>query len=293
MMNGFTVLLLAASVSCSTARAVFSKRLGIAVGGKREFCKTQAELFFFAAAVIFLLNIKGMCPPTGETLLFGVMYGIFTVLAQWLYTVALGKMPVSVCAMVYSFGFIIPTVFGTVMWNESIGFFKILSVLLCVVTIILSSLGNGGDNKKTEIGAVLPLIISMIASGGLGVVQKLQQKSDYPSETGAFLVSAFLLAGIISAVAALIAKNENYTVQKHEKEFYFSVITVGAAMAAANTANTLLAGRLPSVIAFPITNVGVILASLLVSVLFLKEKITGKQIAAMVTGISAVIMFNF
>ena len=292
-MNGFTALLLTASVSCSTARAVFSKKLGIAAGGKREFCKTQAELFFFAAAVIFLLNIKGMCPPTGETLLFGVMYGIFTVLAQWLYTVALGKMPVSVCAMVYSFGFIIPTVFGTVMWNESSGFFKILSVLLCVVTIILSSLGNGGDNKKTEIGAVLPLIISMIASGGLGVVQKLQQKSDYPSETGAFLVSAFLLAGIISAVAALTAKNENYTAQKHEKEFYFSVITVGAAMAAANTANTLLAGRLPSVIAFPITNVGVILASLLVSVLFLKEKITGKQIAAMVTGIAAVVMFNF
>ena len=292
-MNGFTALLLTASVSCSTARAVFSKKLGIASGGKRKFCKTQAELFFFAAAVIFLLNIKGMCPPTGETLLFGVMYGIFTVLAQWLYTVALGKMPVSVCAMVYSFGFIIPTVFGTVMWNESIGFFKILSVLLCVVTIILSSLGNGGDNKKTEIGAVLPLIISMIASGGLGVVQKLQQKSAYPSETGAFLVSAFLLAGIISAVAALIAKNENYTAQKHEKEFYFSVITVGAAMAAANTANTLLAGRLPSVIAFPITNVGVILASLLVSVLFLKEKITGKQIAAMVTGIAAVVMFNF
>ena len=292
-MNGFTVLLLTASVSCSTARAVFSKRLGIASGGKREFCKTQAELFFFAAAVIFLLNIKGMCLPSGKTLVFGVMYGIFTVLAQWLYTVALGKMPVSVCAMVYSFGFIIPTVFGTVMWNESIGFFKILSVLLCVVTIILSSLGNGGDNKKTEIGAVLPLIISMIASGGLGVVQKLQQKSDHPSETGAFLFSAFLLAGIISAAAALIAKNENYTAQKHEKEFYFSVIIVGAAMAAANTANTLLAGRLPSVIAFPITNVGVILASLLVSVLFLKEKITGKQIAAMVTGIAAVVMFNF
>lgn len=291
-MNGFTALLLTASVACSTVRAVFSKRLGIASGGKREFCKTQAELFFFAAAVIFLLNIKGMCLPTGETLVFGVMYGIFTVLAQWLYTVALGKMPVSVCAMVYSFGFIIPTVFGTVMWNESIGFFKIISVLLCVVTIILSSLGNGGDNKKTEIGAVLPLIISMIASGGLGVVQKLQQKSDYPSETGAFLVSAFLLAGIISALAALTAKKENYTAQKHEKEFYFSVIIVGAAMAAANTANTLLAGRLPSVIAFPITNVGVILASLLVSVLFLKEKITGKQIAAMVTGIAAVVMFN-
>lgn len=81
--------------------------------------------------------------------------------------------------------------------------------------------------------------------------------------------------------------------QKKERKFCFSVVTVGAAMAAANTANALLAGRLPSVIAFPITNVGVITVSLLVSVLFLKEKITVRQIAAVITGTVAVIMFNF
>ena len=32
-MNGFTTLLITASVSCSTVRAVYSKRLGIAAGG--------------------------------------------------------------------------------------------------------------------------------------------------------------------------------------------------------------------------------------------------------------------
>lgn len=101
-----------------------------------------------------------------ETLAFSSMYGVFSVLAQWLYTVALGRMAVSVCAMIYSFGFIIPTVFGTVVWNENVGFFKIFSVLLCAVTIVLSSAAPGGS-KKTDFRAVLPLIISMAASGGL------------------------------------------------------------------------------------------------------------------------------
>ena len=292
-MNRFSLLLLAASISCSTARAVFSKKLGISAGGKREFCKTQAELFFFAAAAVFILNFKTMCLPSAETLILGLMYGIFTVLAQWLYTVALRKMPVSVCAMVYSFGFIIPTVFGTVVWHEEIGAFKIISVLLCVLTVILSSAKGEVNGKKTEIGAVLPLIVSMIASGGLGIVQKLQQKSVHSSETGIFLFSAFLLAGIVSAASALTVKSENSAAEKQEKRLCPYVIAVGTVMAAANTANTLLAGRLPSVIVFPITNVGVILASLAVSVLFLRERITEKQIAAVCTGIIAVVMFVF
>lgn len=292
-MSGGAVFLLAASVAGSTARAVFSKKLFLSSGTKCDFYKTQAALFFFAAAAVFLLNIQGMRPPSGKTLALGIMYGIFTVLAQWLYTVALGKMPVSVCTMVYSFGFIIPTVFGTVLWNESVGFFRIISFLLCVVTIILSSLGNGGERKKAEIGAVLPLILSMVSSGGLGIVQKLQQKSDYPSETGPFLFSAFLLAGIISAVAAIAVKQKTRNIDKRGKERCIFVIIVGAAMAAANTANTLLVGRLPSVIAFPVTNVGVILASLLISVFFLKERITKRQIAAGVIGVTAVVMFNF
>lgn len=292
-MNEFTLLLLATSISCSTARAVFSKKLGISSGGKHGFCKTQAELFFFAAAAIFILNLKTMCLPSAETLILGLIYGIFTVLAQWLYTVALRKMPVSVCAMVYSFGFIIPTVFGTVIWHEEINMFKMISVLLCVLTVILSSVKIGENAKKTEIGAVLPLIVSMIASGGLGIVQKLQQKFVHSSETGIFLFSAFLLAGIVSAASALTVKSENSYAEEREKSFPPYVIAVGIAMAAANTANTLLAGRLPSVIVFPITNVGVILVSLIVSVVFLKEKITKKQVAAFCTGITAVVMFNF
>ena len=104
---------------------------------------------------------------------------------------------------------------------------------------------------------------------------------------------AFLLAGIVSIIFALFAKNETEATENRKQGLYISVVIVGAAMAAANIANTLLAGRLPSVIAFPITNVGVTLASLFVSVIFLKEKISKRQIFAMVAGIAAVIMFNF
>ena len=291
-MSVYTLLLLAVSVLSSTVRAVFSKKLGISVNGKCEFYKTQAYLFFFAAAGIFIFNFKEMNLPSRETFVFGAVYGVFTVLAQWLYTNALGKISVSICTMVYSFGFIIPTVFGTIVWHESIDAFRIISILLCIFTVILSSLGTDVGRNKSKKGAALSLIFSMIASGMLGIVQKIQQKSAYQSETGSFLLLAFILACLISATASLIKKNDGKTYTNRKNGFYFWVITVGVAMAAANTANTLLAGRLPSAIAFPITNVGVILVSFLVSVMLLKESITRKQIAALCTGTAAVVMFG-
>lgn len=294
-MNGVTVLWLIASVSGSTARAVFSKRLGVSAGdstgGRKAFYKTQALLFLFAAVWIGVLNAQTMHIPSAETAVLGMLYGILTVLAQWLYTVALGRMPVSVCTTVYSFGFIIPTIFGTIVWHERITFCKILSVELCIAAILLSSVKADTGHEKTPVGAFLPLLISMAASGGLGIVQKLQQKSTHSPEVGSFLFLAFLLSAAVSMVAAFFCKKNSVRVFRRESGI--PIVLVGTAMAVANTANTLLAGRLPSVVVFPITNVGVILFSSLVSVFLLKEKLSGKQAFALFLGDTAIILFNF
>lgn len=294
-MNEITVFWLIASVSCSTARAVFSKRLGVSAGdstgGRKAFYKTQALLFFIAAVWICVLNMQTMHIPSAETAVLGILYGILTVLAQWLYTVALGRMPVSVCATVYSFGFIIPTVFGTIVWHERITFCKILSVGLCIAAIRLSSARPDTEHKKTPMGAFLPLMISMVSSGCLGIIQKLQQRSTRAPEVGSFLFLAFLLSAAVSlAAAAICAKS---SVRVFRRESGISIVLVGTAMAVANTANTLLAGRLPSVVVFPITNVGVILLSSLISVFLLKEKLSGRQAFALFLGVAAIILFNF
>ena len=58
-MNGFTILLLTASVSCSTARAVFSKRLGLLSGGREEktinYKKQQPDTVGFPNGIGLLL----------------------------------------------------------------------------------------------------------------------------------------------------------------------------------------------------------------------------------------------
>lgn len=288
-MNPVTMLLLTASVVCSTARAVFSKKLGACNSSKQSFYIIQTLLFAVAAAVIGVANIKDMVYPSATTILLALAYGILTISSQWAYTIALTKAPVSVCAMVYSFGFIIPTVLGTVLWREAVTILKIISILLCIGTVLLTSVQQETDKLN---GLPVSLIIAMLSSGGLGLVQKLQQKSDAHNETGGFLFLAFVLAMLFSLAASLLKRKKSEQKIRIDAHVVLHVIIVGASMAVANTANTMLAGLLPSAVVFPIVNVSVILASLVISVFLLKEKISKSQIAAFFLGITAILLFN-
>lgn len=290
-MEPTALFLLALSIVCSTARAVFSKRLGALSGSKRGFYLTQAVLFAVAAAVLLMLNVRSIARPSQTAVLLAVAYGVLTVLSQWMYTLSLTRCPVSVCAMVYSFGFILPTVFGTVVWREPVNAFKIVSILLCIGTIFLASSNRDAGAAKPR-GLPLPLIVAMLASGGLGIVQKLQQKSAASGETGMFLLLAFVLATLLSLLAALAARKDAAPKARIAPALALPILVVGVCMAAANTANTLLAGLLPSAVIFPTVNVGVILASLAASALLLKEKPTRRQIAAFALGITAILLFN-
>ena len=290
-MEPTALFLLALSIVCSTARAVFSKRLGALSGSKRGFYLTQAVLFAVAAAVLLMLNVRSIARPSQTAVLLAVAYGVLTVLSQWMYTLSLTRCPVSVCAMVYSFGFILPTVFGTVVWREPVNAFKIVSILLCIGTIFLASGKSDAGSAKPR-GLPLPLIVAMLASGGLGIVQKLQQKSAASGETGMFLCLAFVLATLLSLLAALAARKDAAPKARIAPALALPILIVGVCMAAANTANTLLAGLLPSAVIFPTVNVGFILASLAASALLLKEKPTRRQIAAFALGITAILLFN-
>lgn len=290
-MEPTALLLLALSIVCSTARAVFSKKLGALSDGRRGFYLTQAVLFAVAAAVLLTLNVRSIARPSQTAVLLAVAYGVLTVLSQWMYTLSLTRCPVSVCAMVYSFGFILPTVFGTVVWREPVDAFKIVSILLCIGTIFLASSNRDAGAAKPR-GLPLPLIVAMLASGGLGIVQKLQQKSAASGEMGMFLCLAFVLATLLSLLAALAARKDAALKARIAPALALPILIVGVCMAAANTANTLLAGLLPSAVIFPTVNVGVILASLAASALLLKEKPTRLQLAAFALGITAILLFN-
>ena len=281
--------LLTLSIALSGGRNILSKKLSDMGFGTKGFFLCQGVLFFGGALALALfgnLSIIGISP---EILIYAAVYGVLLILAQWFYTKALFGGNTALCSTVYSMGFILPTLSGAIFWSEELFFFDILGIISAIAAIIVSGVAKRGDGKKSSLNYVFPLIIAMLASGGLGIVQKLQQSSPCADQKGIFLVVSFLLAALISFVAAIFGKRS----EKRICASRFAIAAcVGVFFGCCNLLNTTLAGMLKSAIFFPTLNIGVILLSMLLGVIFYKERLRAKEISVLILGGISIILLN-
>lgn len=282
-------LLLGLSVVLSTGRNLFSKNLSDIRFGTKPFFLCQCALFLCGSAALVLFGKISIGVVAYQTLIYAAVYAILLIFAQWFYTAALVKGNTALCSTVYSLGFILPTLSGAILWAESFSFLDLLGVLCAISAVIVSS---GKPQLKTGKSYYFaPLVIAMLASGGLGIVQKLQQKSAYAEQKSIFLLIAFTLAAVISLIFSLFAKNQGDTSFRRGKLAVASCI--GVCFGCCNLLNTTLAGLLDSAIFFPTLNIGVILLSMICGVIFFKERISKKEIVVLILGGVSILLLNF
>ena len=128
----------------------------------------------------------------------------------------------------------------------------------------------------------------MVSSGGLGIMQKLQQSSETANEKGSFLLIAFLLAFGCSFLAFLFSRDRAVLCVK--KALYPAL--TGLCFGGANLCNTILAGKMKSASFFPLQNITTILLTTLLGIALFKEKPTLKTITILILGIAVIFFVN-
>ena len=284
-------LLLGLSVVLSTGRNLFSKNLSDIRFGTKPFFLCQCALFLCGSAALVLFGKISFGVVAYQTLIYAAVYAILLIFAQWFYTAALAKGNTALCSTVYSLGFIFPTLSGAILWAESFSFLDLLGIMCAISAVIVSGLKSQAKEKVTKSYYFIPLAIAMLASGGLGIVQKLQQTSDYAEQKSVFLLIAFLLAAGISLLFALFIKKATANFIHPRNLAVASCI--GLFFGCCNLLNTSLAGLLPSAIFFPTLNIGVILLSMICGVIFFKEKISKKELVVLTSGGLSILLLNF
>lgn len=282
-MTAGNLLLLGLSVLLSAGRNAISKKTATVSRGRREFFLSQTLLFLSAALLVGVGCVRTL-RTSGLTVLFGVIYGVLLILAQWMLTAALRSGNTSLCSVVYSLGFLLPTLSGTLFWQESFTARDGVGLALAVGVILLSA--------KSEKGSASPMphiLVAMLASGGLGIMQKVQQTSPTPEEKGAFLFIAFLVATLASLTAFLVCKKEPSEQQKKDR---LSPILTGLCFGGANLCNTVLAGAMKSAVVFPTQNIGTVLLSTLFGMALFGERLTKKTAAVLLLCITTVLVFT-
>ena len=290
-MTPYVVLLLSLTVLLSSLRTVLSKGVSANSFGSRRFFLSQGLLF--GAGSVALLFAPGVFDslPTVNTLFLSVLYALALIVAQWCYTASLKSGNTGLCATVYSLGFIIPTLSGCIAFGEELKITGIIGVILVIPAIIISGLKpKGQSGQKTKGGYFIPLLLAMLASGALGVLQKVQQKSPTPEQKGSFVLMAFVIAALVSFVALLFSKREEKPLFEIKSTALGAL--VGVCFALCNIFNTTLSGLLPSAVFFPTVNLGNIFLSLILGVIIYKDKIKKRDLAVFLFGTLSIILLN-
>ena len=270
------------SVFLSSGRNIFSKKNAVNNNDVSEFFFSQSLLFLSATLLLIPLCIKGFSGISKITFLYGIIYGILLLLSQWMFTLSLKKGSTSICSVIYSLGFLLPTLSGTIFWNEEFSFGNLICLLIAI-TIILLSMKK--ENNKSHTFTPL-ILLAMLASGGLGIMQKIQQKNTFSEQKNEFLTIAFIFAFLTSFLAFWVSKNK---IKIEIKSSVYPVF-IGFCFGGANLFNTILAGKMNSAVFFPLQNISTIILSSLLGIVIFKEKITFKTLLIIVLGALTVII---
>lgn len=285
-----SLLFLGLSIILSSARNILSKGISDVKFGTKQFFLTQACIFICGSLVLILVADQNFECPSLTTLFYAAFYGILLLSAQYCYTSALKKGNIGICSTVYSLGFIFPTLSGNLFWNERLTGLNIIGILMVIPTIIISGTPSSKNGQQKNINTyIIPLMSAMLSSGGLGIMQKVQQNSYYPEQKNFFVISAFALAGTISFLISLFAKREPQI--KIGRKLIFGA-GIGVAFGLCNLLNTILAGQLDSAVFFPVLNIGTIFFSIVAGIIFYKEKISRNDLIVLLLGIISILFIT-
>ena len=245
-----------------------------------------------AAAVLFAWG--GFGKASLFTVLLGVLFGAVTALQCVTNMAALQVGPLSYTTVIISFSTLISALSGVLFFGESIGLWQIIGMVLMLASFALA---NGGENggKRANLRWLLLCVVAFLATGAIGVMQKIHQSSAFKGELNAFLVIAFAVSALFSGAFALLLRKKDRTSTAPENArgkmilLIFLMLVSGVCVAVNNKLNLYLAGVIDSVIFFPVVNGGGLVLTTLASLLNFKERLRVKQWIGILLGIASVL----
>jgi len=289
-------LILTVSTLSATGKALFCKVLGTGGYSAKKTLVLNCEAFFFAfvCSLLFVSNqIDKLFAISSFSVMLSIFFGLSVAITQIMQTKAMGSGPSSMVTLIYSCGFLVPIFYGVIFWDESVSAFQwggvaLLQVALCFIL---------KKQKRAESFKWLPFAIAaMLGSGINAIFQKTHQYSEFANELPFFLIYSMFFSTIFTAITSLIIREKKIDNPRFSgKEMLKNIwkpLCLGICVGALNFFNLELSGKLPSVIHFPVYNVGSMLLTSGISAIIYKDKPTKKQGLGFVIGIAAILVIG-
>ena len=268
----------------------------------KEFSSLSEGFMFNAVsgvtAALILLVWGGFGTPSTFTVLLGMVFGAVTALQGITNISALQIGPMSYTSVITSFSTIISALSGVLFFNESLGWSRIVGMVLMLTSFVLAAKSDG-DEKKANLKWLSLCLVTFAATGSIGIMQKVHQSSEFKAELNAFLVIAFVTsATICTAFSRILRGRENRSEGEGAGKSFNTkrlllllgiMIASGSCVAVNNKFNLYLSGVMDSAVFFPVVNGGGLVLTTLAAVLIFRERLSVRRWLGVAFGIASVV----
>lgn len=223
----------------------------------------------------------------GMAIIIGILFiAIFLVMAL---TTQKAGMAVSTIASKMSV--VIPITFSLIYFNEAISFFKIFSILVALLAVLLTI--YKGNGKVSFSPALLLPVILFIGTGTIDSLVKFSQElyigndKSIQFSTLLFMISAisgFALIGFMPVSRKALVKPGVLLAG-----FILGIINFGSLY---GLINALESNIFDSSVLFGINNIGIVLLSVMLALLFFREKLLPVNWAGIILSVIAIYMLS-
>ena len=245
--------------------------------------------YFMATIItIIFLFFNSTAAWSIETLVFGAFLGVFFLISFFAFAKAVSAAGASLASVSSRLSVIIPIILSILFFNEIPDKWKISGFILTFFTIVLfyfSLKKQSGPHLRFSDYFYLFVVLAGIGINDFSM--KVFQHWRPADEKAFFLFSIFTFSFIYSLIFIFIKK------VKFEKQTAFRGVVLGIPNIFSSFFLLGALEKLPAIMVYPVTNIGIILLTAMGAVLIFKEKINTYGKLALLSGIIAIILLTF
>lgn len=255
--------------------------------------KCHGGVYFFgvltslSATLFFLLTSKGLewnPKVIPYALAFAVAYSVTIVFG----VLAIQYGALSLTSLVISYSLMIPTLYGLVFLDESVGLGFWPGLVLLVISLVL--INKKIDQTPISWRWIFCALLAFLGNGFCTVFQKMQQVAFGGAYKSELMIMALLVVAITLSVISLMKEKES--ISKYVKEGWCFGAFSGIFNGITNLFVMLLSSRMSASLMFPLISAGGIVVTYIISKFAYKEKLSKRQFIGFVLGVASVIFLN-
>lgn len=273
-----------------TAKNIFSNMYS------KDYVKQNRDIYLFNILMysgsLAVLTVLQIIQPSALSMGSVVLAALFALAIGGMQTTLLSALrhgPLSYVNFLQTSGLVIPALFGVVFLGQPIKLIQILAL-----PILLFSMALVMDLKKEKSSGkwLGSAVGSLICCGAVGVIQSVHQSSPWSDEQNSFLAMSFFFVVLINLISFFVTpKSTEYKAAVTLRSGILPILS-GLFFGVINALNLFLIGVMPNVIFFPISNGGLLIATMLAAVWIFHESLNKKQWIGILIGLTAMCMLG-